>query len=254
MPSTTSKPDWRVWQDAAVARSFTDVRRGGVYGAPEQFDTMLRLLEQARTGHAGAPRVLDLGCGDGVLLEAIFDAYPAAHGVGVDGSPPMLERAAERFEGTDGRRVRFISTDLSRPEWREPLAGESFDAVVSGFAIHHLEDEQKLALYGQVFRLLKPGGVFVNIEHAASASPLGEALFQEAFARHLAHFLRTNGGKPEATFESVLDEMRSAPDRDANRLSPVETQLDWLRGIGFVDVDCYWKWYELAVLSGFRPA
>jgi tRNA (cmo5U34)-methyltransferase len=70
--------------------------------------------------------------------------------------------------------------------------------------------------------------VFCNLEHVASPSPRAHERFLEAL-----------GIRPE-------QEDRS------NQLLDVETQLRWLREIGFEDVDCYWKWRELALLVGFR--
>jgi tRNA (cmo5U34)-methyltransferase len=168
-------------------------------------------------------RVLDLGCGDGRLLALVRAAHPTARGVALDFSPPMLAAARRRFESD--AMVTVIEHDLDEPL---PDLGV-FDAVVSSFAIHHLEDERKRSLAAEVRRLLRPGGVFLNLEHVAS--PTG--------ALHL-EFLRLIGVDP-------------ANDDPSNKLVAVDTQLTWLRDLDFIDVDCIWKWRELALLVATAP-
>jgi tRNA (cmo5U34)-methyltransferase len=180
------------------------------------------LLEQVP---GGARRILDLGTGDGRLLALLRIDYREMSGVGLDFSEPMLQAARERF--ADDERVELVRHDLA-----EPLSGETlgrFDAVVSSFAIHHLEHERKRTLYGEVFDLLEPGGVFANLEHVASPTR----------RLHLAFFA--------AIGEPLENEDPS------DRLLDVETQLRWLRELGFDDVDCYWKWLEMALLVGVKP-
>ena len=178
------------------------------------------LLEQVPVGVA---RVLDLGTGDGRLLALLRDERPAMSGVGVDFSEVMLAAARKRFDGDE--RIELVEHDLSEPL---PDLGR-FDAIVSSFAIHHLEHERKRSLYSDAFGLLRPGGVFANFEHVASAT----------YRLHLAFF--------EAIEEPIENEDPS------DRLLDVETQLGWLREIGFDDVDCYWKWLEMALLVGVKP-
>jgi SAM-dependent methyltransferase len=172
----------------------------------------------------GAASVLDLGSGDGRLLGLLLEHCPDASGVALDFSPPMLERLRQRFGGDE--RVRVVPHDLERPL---PELG-TFDVVASSFAIHHLPHPRKEALYREVWGLLRPGGVFCNLEHVSSPT--------------------------EALHRRFLDVMGIAPGEEdpSNKLLDVETQLRWLREIGFADVDCCWKWRELALLVGRRPA
>lgn len=167
-------------------------------------------------------RILDLGTGDGRLLELVRQEHPDMEGVAVDFSPTMLEAARQRFAGESS--ISVIAHNLD-----EPLpAMRKFDAVISSFAIHHLVHERKRALYMEIYDLLNPRGVFCNLEHVASATP---RLHQE--------FLERIGFTVETEDPS-------------NKLLDVETQLGWLRHIGFVDVDCGWKWRELALLAATR--
>jgi SAM-dependent methyltransferase len=172
----------------------------------------------------GVGRVLDLGTGDGRLLALLSDGRPHLSGVGLEISDPMLRTARQRFEGDP--RFELVSHDLDEPF---PELGR-FDAVVSSFVIHHLEDERKRSLLDEVFEILEPGGVFANLEHVASPT---ERL-------HLAFF--------EAIDEPIENEDPS------DRTVAVETQLGWLRESGFTDVDCYWKWLEMALLIGVKPS
>ncbi len=88
--------DWTVWQDAEVVAKFAGDRRSGILGGVEQLEVLCQLLPALPTGGATA-RVLDLGCGDGILLETVLQRWPDAQGVALDGSVLMLKRAAERL-------------------------------------------------------------------------------------------------------------------------------------------------------------
>ncbi len=170
-----------------------------------------------------AKRVLDLGTGDGRTLSLVRLISPQIEGVALDFSEHMLEKAREHF--SNDPRIEVVKHDLSLPL---PSFLGYFDVVVSSLAIHHLEDKRKKQLYGEIFDLLKSGGVFVNFDHVSSPT---QALHIKA--------LQKFGFTPETEDPS-------------NKLTDVETQLKWLREIGFTDVDCFWKWLEVAVLAGTK--
>jgi ubiquinone/menaquinone biosynthesis C-methylase UbiE len=191
--------------------------------------------------------VLDLGCGDGVLAAAIVQRVPGAEVVLADFSEPMLQAARKRFAAA-GAAAHFVLADYGVPSWTEAVAEWApYDAIVSGYSIHHQPDRRKRAVYREIFGLLNPGGVFVNIEHVSSPSQwlgsLNDAMFIDSL--HRLH--------PNQSRDDVARLYYDRPDKDANILAPLEDQCAWLRDIGFTGVDCYLKVFELAVFGGRKP-
>lgn len=181
----------------------------------EGVGVLVELLPPAPT------RVLDLGTGDGYLMGVVRAARPGVSGMACDFSDEMLDRARARFGAAP--EIQVVVHDLDEPL---PAAWGTFDVVVSSFAIHHVHDDRKRALYAEVHALLERGGAFLNLEHVASPTP---ELHEE--------FLAAIGKTPEQ-------------DDPSNKLAPVDAQLDWLQAAGFTHVDCHWKWRELALLGG----
>jgi ubiquinone/menaquinone biosynthesis C-methylase UbiE len=237
-----------VWKGESLTRTFLEGVRGGIPLAAEQIDAMLRVVG-AR--NAAVERFADLGCGDGVLSRAVLDRYPNARATLVDFSEPMVEAARGKL-GTYEPSPRLIVADLGNAHWLQSLGDESsFDLAVSGYAIHHLPDVRKRALYAEIFSLLGKGGMFVNIEHVASRTAWIESISDELMIDSLFAF-HASRDSPK-TRERVAHEFVHRPDKADNILAPVEDQCKWLREIGFVDVDCYFKVFELAVFGGRRP-
>ena len=240
-----------VWQSAELAETYLNGVRGAIPLAKTQIELMLRVTAEFLP--AGVDHFLDLGCGDGVLGEAFFRAYPAAQGVMGDFEPTMLEAAQLRLGIFPGR-VHLAQVDYSTSAWvstPEVAALAPYDLIISGFSIHHQTDANKRRVYRDVYELLRPGGVFLNLEHVASSSPAVGHLFNEYFIDALWAYHQPLGHY--ASREEVAKMFYHRPDKQANILAPVETHCQWLRQIGFEDVDCFFKIFELSLFGGRKP-
>jgi len=236
-----------VWKLPDIVNRFLSYR-AAIPLAQEQLGIMVSIL---KTGSKPVETFLDLGCGDGILGAAILGDYPSAHGVLVDFSKPMLDQAREQLKNYSKQLV-FENLDYGDSAWVEKIrATEPFDAIVSGYSIHHQPDSRKQSVYQEIFSLLNPGGWFVNIEHVAPAATTITNLFEKHYASVRLAIEQQNGGR--RTFAQVLEEYQNRPDKAANQLAPVELQCKWLREIGYEEVDCYFRVYELAVLAGRKP-
>jgi tRNA (cmo5U34)-methyltransferase len=232
------------WQTKELGQTFLD----GVRGAIPAANFQLEILSKIVSVWCPLPsEVLDLGCGDGALGRMLLDVYPTTHVVFADFSEPMLESLRNRVGGD--QRTTVIKADFASPAWKEGFKAEKpFDVIVSGFAIHHQPDDRKKELYTEIYRLLNEGGIFLNLEHVSSATSSVNALFDSFFVDHLLRFHRDT--TPNKTKQEIEEAYYQRADKKENILAPLESQCQWLRDIGFQDVDCFFKIFELALFGG----
>lgn len=237
-----------VWKTEELAKTFLEGVRGAIPLAAEQIDVMLRAIASTQPN---VEAFLDLGCGNGILGRAIHQQYPHAKGIFLDFSESMLQAAKSQLETNPGN-LEFVVQDFGEKQWVDAVSPKSpFDVIVSGFAIHHQPDGRKKEIYQEIYQLLKPGGIFLNLEHVSSAARWGQTAFNDLFVDSLYAFHQSKGS--EKSREEIAEEFYNRPDKEANILAPLETQCHWLREIGFIDVDCLIKIFELALFAGMRP-
>lgn len=232
------------WQTKELATTFLQGIRGAIPGADLQLEVLGKIVSLWRPRPL---RILDVGCGDGILGRLLLERFPAAQVTFTDFSEPML--AAVRDKLADSSRATILQADFSKSSWLKTVARKGpFDVIVSGFAIHHQPNLGKKKLYAGIHDILTPGGVFLNLEHVASVSGAVGKLFDDLFIDHLLRFHRST--KPDTTRKKIETTYYHRPDKQENILASVEAQCAWLRQIGFQDVDCFFKVFELALFGG----
>jgi tRNA (cmo5U34)-methyltransferase len=196
------------------------------------FDNFYEAAIWAAEWPAGNPTILDIGAGTGLLSALLLQKYPLCTLTLLDISEKMLDVARERFSGREN--VGYLVQDYCRHE----LSGQ-YDIICSALSIHHLEHEEKFALYEKIYGALKNGGIFVNAEQVE-----GESVWQqERYFRYWDEFVLKG---PQ------MDQIKEAMKRrdTLDKMEKLSVQLEWLRICGFSDVDVVYKNRSFAVFMG----
>lgn len=231
------------WKEE-YSQAFIDTGRYFVPERQVQIDAICALLpiqERSR-------RVLEICCGEGLLAEAILDRFPECQVTGLDGSATMLEHSRKRL-ARFGERFTARHFDLFATDWRIPDA--SLDAIVSSLAIHHLDSQQKQALFRDIYSMLAPGGVLVIADIIQPASELGNMLAAEAWKSSVRQqSLQFDGNTAKFEhFQKTEWNIFQYPD-PMDKPSPIFDQLRWLEQAGFAAVDVYWLKAGHAIYGG----
>jgi tRNA (cmo5U34)-methyltransferase len=180
--------------------------------------------------------VLDLGAGTGLFSKHILEKYPQARFVLYDLAEKMLGVARERFKDHPKQFAYTLG------DYRKIRGSQEYDLVISSLSIHHLTDQEKQALFGKVYGILRKGGVFINIDQIRGETPF----LRDLYWNHWLDQVRRAGFSEERIQESI--DRRIAYDQEAL----LEDQLRWLKDSGFANVDCVYKNFFVGVFWGTK--
>jgi tRNA (cmo5U34)-methyltransferase len=192
---------------------------------PNYGDIFGTALELLTFGPSAAVEVLDLGAGTGLFSKHVLEKYPQARFVLYDLAEKMLGVARERF-GDHPQQFTYVVGD-----YRKIQGAQEYDLVISSLSIHHLADDEKQALFGRIYELMRKGGMFINVDQIRGETPF----LRDLYWNHWLDQVRRADFSEERIQESI--DRRIPYDREAL----LEDQLRWLKDSGFVNVDCIYK-------------
>lgn len=211
------------------AQTYDRARRQLIPCFDDFYSTALALIPHQPTANF---RVLDLGAGTGLLSFLVARKFTKARITLMDISQEMLGKARERFIGME-ERVEIIAGDYA-----DGFAGE-FDVVISALSIHHLADADKIKLFKNIYDALPDGGKFINADQILGPTPQIEQLYQETWLRQARDL-----GVSDTDLNAAMKRMQ------ADKMSPLDSQLGWLQQAGFSSVHCWYQNHRFAVFSG----
>ncbi len=203
------------------------------------YDEMLSMVSAISKHTVANPiNILEIGIGTGGLTQLIAAAFPQAQITGIDVVKDFLRIADDRL-ASFGARVRLKQMDITEFEF-----AEKYDLVITSLVFHHLKDKVKIRLYSDIFRSMKDGGCLINADFVGSAS----RFYGQIFDKLRIEIMRKAGCSEHEIQEKYIDH------RNLEIPVPLEMQLAWLRDAGFADVECYWKYLNLAAFGGRKKA
>lgn len=199
--------------------------------------------------HDAGLKVLDLGVGTGAFSKRLLERFPKARVVAVDGAASMFGLAKARL-GALADRVDWVLSDF-RGLSEALLAGGSYDAVISSYALHHLNAEEKGAVLAKTVRAIRPGGWLLNADLVTAQAPEVERRIQELRVQGIV----ARAPDSDERFRSAertrqfLDDLEAA---EQDRPQTLDTDLRLLREAGLLNAEVFWKEHREAVMGGSR--
>lgn len=181
-----------------------------VPGCREGYEKMAELLP------AGIDTLLDLGCGTGLELDAIFQSHPSVRVTGIDLTQSMLDKLLEKH---GDKQLQLINASY----FDHAFGKTKFDAAVSFESLHHFSPEAKASLYAKIYAALKAHGCYIECDYMVLDQAEADRLAAENRA------LRARDGIAEDEYYHF------------DTPCTVDTQIRLLQAAGFQSVEMVWR-------------
>ncbi|MCC5600355.1 class I SAM-dependent methyltransferase [Nostoc favosum] len=212
-----------------------------------RYDEMLEVI--TRCVPSTSRRILELGCGTGELSLKILNRFPDAQVIALDYSPRMLQFAQNKITAA-GYQQHWTGTQADFGDWADNPEkfdiGSEFDACVSSLAIHHLQDEMKLKLFGRIAASLTQDGCFWNADPTLPESPALAEVYKVAREEWS---LQQGISLTEIRAKRGTSTTQGYSSQD--QLASLDAHLQMLSKARFKTVAVPWKYYGLAVFGGW---
>ncbi|MCL1933839.1 MAG: class I SAM-dependent methyltransferase [Candidatus Azobacteroides sp.] len=214
-----------------IARKYDNQRKCFIPCYDDFYQRSISLLKYYRDDFK---TIVDLGAGTGLLTKEIYELYPQAHYVLIDISKDMLKIAAERFKGLNN--FEFMESD-----YVEDIPVENCDLICSALSIHHLENNDKAALYNTIYKKLDKAGCFINLDQFVGETETINNLYEEWWQ----NYIDCSGMSPE-------EKSRGRERRALDKENTIRETIKLLKSSGFETVECIYGFMKFGVIMAIK--
>lgn len=178
-------------------------------------------------------RILDVGIGTGTISKILLERYLNSTVHGVDISEKMIKVCREDLKKYSKR----LTISCGAIEKIDP--SNKYDLVVAGLSIHHLTNSAKSKFFKNIWKSLNKGGVLLIRDIVRSKSVKINKIYRNLWI----DFMNKNNIKPNKITKNS---------KDNDITTTVENHMTWLKEAGFRDVDCVWKYNNVAIIVAYK--
>jgi tRNA (cmo5U34)-methyltransferase len=244
----TERAEIPSWQESDSA---TFVDNGRIY-TPDRETIARTIVDLIPAQHDDVFRAVEIGHGQGWLMDAVLREYPNARVIGLDGSEAMREAAPAVLAPHAGR-FDLRPFRLEDNRWLDAII-EPVRCFVSCLVIHHLDGPGKQALFSRLYRHLEPSGALLIADVVEPTSAWGRRMmarrYDDAVRRQSLAF--TGNLAVYEQFQADHWNIFAYPDPELDKPSTVPEQLRWLTDAGFTGADVFWATAGHALFGGYK--